>query len=109
MAATIITPADLAEEIGTTAKICRKFLRDNARENGMEIPGKGSRWAIEKKSVRSLKAKFAKWNAAQESARAERAAKRAENAQESAAAVSDEILDDENEISFDDLENPLDA
>ena len=77
-----ITPNDFASLLDTTPKNARKFLRENARENGIEIPGKGSRWAIEKKSIRSLTAKFNKWNAAQESARAERAAKNADSVSE---------------------------
>lgn len=77
-----ITPAEFATMLDTTPKNARKFLRENAAEKGIDTPGKGGRWAIEKKELRSLTARFNKWNAAQESARAERAAKNAESASE---------------------------
>ena len=61
--ATIVI-ADLATELGTDARTTRKFLRTVTPAD--EQPGKGGRWVIEKKSVRSLKAQFAKFAAAAE-------------------------------------------
>ena len=59
--ATILTPAELATELGTDARTTRKFLRSiTPRE---DQPGKGARWAIEKKQLRSLRTKFAKFQA----------------------------------------------
>lgn len=55
-----ITIAEFAETLETTARTARKFMRDVTPVE--EHPGKGARWAIEKKSVRSLKAKFARWS-----------------------------------------------
>ena len=59
--ATILTPAELAAELGTDARTTRKFLRSITPKD--EQPGKGARWAIEKKQLRSLRTKFAKFQA----------------------------------------------
>lgn len=72
MAAQTMTPADLATELGTDARTVRKFLRSiTPKENQ---PGKGSRWSIEKKQLRSLRSKFDKFQKAQAEARAAREA-----------------------------------
>lgn len=73
--ATILTPADLATELGTDARTARKFLRSITPRD--EQPGKGSRWAIEKKSLRSLRTKFVAFEKAQDEARAARDAAKA--------------------------------
>lgn len=57
-----ITTAELAIELDATPREVRKFLR--SPESGIESVGKGSRYAIEKKQVRSLKARYAKWDEA---------------------------------------------
>ena len=54
-----ITPADLAAILSTDARTTRKFLRSITPQD--EQPGKGSRWQIEKRDVRSLKTKFTKF------------------------------------------------
>jgi hypothetical protein len=59
-----ITPSELAIELDTTPRETRKFLRADARARGIETPGKGSRWAIEKREVRALKSRFAAWDEA---------------------------------------------
>lgn len=52
-----ITVSELATELNTDPRTARKFLRSiTPAENH---PGKGSRWSIEKREVRSLKSKFA--------------------------------------------------
>lgn len=71
-----ITTADLAAEFGTDGRTTRKFLRDDARSRGESIPGKGSRWMIEKRDVRSLRSRFSKWQAAQDETRKAREAAR---------------------------------
>jgi hypothetical protein len=59
--ATILTVTDLAEKLATDPRTARKFLRSvTAKE---DQPGKGSRWAIEAKQVRSLASKFKKFEA----------------------------------------------
>ena len=63
MAATILTPADLAAEFDTDARTVRKFLRSVTPKD--DQPGKGSRWNIEKKQLRSLRSQYTKWVAAQ--------------------------------------------
>lgn len=47
---------ELAQELETTARTARKFLRHITPKD--EQPGKGGRWLIEKRDVRSLKKKF---------------------------------------------------
>jgi hypothetical protein len=59
-----LTPKELAAQFETDARTVRKFLRKDARDNGTETPGKGSRWEIEAKSVRSLRKRFDSWIAA---------------------------------------------
>lgn len=72
MAAQIMTPADLAVEFETDARTVRKFLRSiTPKENQ---PGKGSRWNIEKKQLRSLRSQYAKFEKAQAEAKAAREA-----------------------------------
>lgn len=61
-----ITPKELAQALNTDARTVRKFLRSDAGM-GMRV-GKGQRWAIESKSVRSLKTKFTKWDDARRAA-----------------------------------------
>jgi predicted transcriptional regulator len=64
---------EFAAELGTTPRNARKFLRSDARAQGKDIPGKGSRWTIEKKSLAGLKKRYAAWAEAQEIARQKRA------------------------------------
>ena len=77
MAATILTATDLATELETTSREVRKFLRAITPKD--EQPGKGSRWMIEKKTLRSLRSQHAKWVAANEARAAEKAAEVEEN------------------------------
>ena len=58
----IMNPKELAEKFGTDPRTVRKFLRSDARDNGLDTPGKGSRWEIEAKTVRSLQTRFNRWN-----------------------------------------------
>jgi len=57
-----ITVTELAEALGTDNRTTRKFLRSITPK--ADQPGKGSRWAIEKKDTRGLKTAFAKYEAA---------------------------------------------
>lgn len=68
-----ITVADLAITLDTDARTTRKFLRSITPRDAQ--PGKGSRWAIEKRDVRSLASKFKKWSIEQDEARKAREAK----------------------------------
>ena len=63
-----ITTQELALELDTTPRMTRKFLRATLDET----PGKGGRYAIEKRQVRSLKAQYAKYAADQAAAKAAR-------------------------------------
>lgn len=65
-----LTAKEFALELGTDARTARKFLRSHNRENGQETPGKGSRWSIEKRQVRSLKKAFLAWDEARKVAAA---------------------------------------
>jgi hypothetical protein len=92
-----ITPAELAETVNSDGKTVRKFLRSITPKE--DQPGKGSRWAIDgsKRSLTKLQKQFATWNQAQLEERAARAAQRAQDA--AAQVTEDEVdeteLDDE--------------
>ena len=97
--AKVLTPTELAAELDTDAKTTRKFLRSiTPKENQ---PGKGARWSIEGRQVRSLKSQFARWDAAQKAARAERAQKAADDA---TAAVAEDVED----VTLDEVDGPTD-
>lgn len=66
MAATTLNIADLATRLDTDPRTARKFLRSITPADAQ--PGKGSRWSIEAKQVRSLQAQFKKFTAAAEKA-----------------------------------------
>lgn len=51
---------ELAETLETTPRTARKFLRSVTPAD--EQPGKGGRWNIEKRQVRSLKKQFQEFN-----------------------------------------------
>ena len=51
-----ITVNELAEQLETTPSQTRKFLRSVTEVENQ--PGKGGRWSIEKRDIRSLKKKF---------------------------------------------------
>ena len=61
MARTLNT-TEVAEALETTPRELRKFLRSADGKNA--TVGKGARWSIEAREVRSLKTRFAKWTAA---------------------------------------------
>lgn len=56
-----INVQELATELDTDPRTARKFLRKVTPADAQ--PGKGGRWAIERRDLRSLKAKFAKFEA----------------------------------------------
>jgi len=98
-----ISASALADELGTDARTTRRFLRadlatrteEGKVQEGVTAPGKGSQWAIEKRDVRALKARFAKWSAAQAEAKATRAADQAAKA---AASEAPEVDAEEVEL-----------
>ena len=112
MAATILTPADLAAELGTDARTARKFLRSITPKE--DQPGKGSRWGIEKKAVRGMRTKFTAFEKAQEEAKALRdAAKVIETptapvSLEKAPLDGGDDFEDATDADFDALEGPTD-
>ena len=57
-----LTPKELAVELNSDPRTVRKFLRECARAAEVETPGKGSRWAIESKHVRTLRTGFQRWS-----------------------------------------------
>ena len=105
--ATILTPADLAEALGTDARTARKFLRSITPRD--EQPGKGSRWAIEKKHLRSLRTKFAAFEKAQAEAKAQREAKHEQDAPSQGVSLEKAPMTDDAPVDeFDALEGPTD-
>ena len=91
-----MTTTEVAAEFGTTPRTLRKFLRADARANDAAdtLPGKGSRYALEKKNLRGMRTRFNAWQAAEAEARAARAAKAAEDAKATAEADTDEVETD---------------
>lgn len=63
-----MTPKEVAQALDTDPKTLRKFLRSRSSGIAADAPGKGGRWAIEAKKVRSLRTKFAKWDLARRDA-----------------------------------------
>lgn len=59
-----ITATELASELGTTGREVRKFLRADAKAKNIPTPGKGARYAIEKKQIASLRKRFTAWDEA---------------------------------------------
>jgi hypothetical protein len=87
-----LNTTDIAAELGTDPRSLRKFLRADAKVNGTPTPGKGARYAIERKQLRSLKSRFAKYTAALEA---------------KAAQANDDATDDAtDEVEVDDAEVP---
>lgn len=109
MTATLMTPAELAIELGTDARTTRKFLRSITPRD--EQPGKGSRWGIKgtKSNIASLKKQFAAFAAAQEEAKAKRAAAKKATANEVDIEEGVRMLAEATGISLDELEGPSDA
>jgi len=95
-----ITITELATALDTDARTTRKFLRSITDADAQ--PGKGSRWAIEKREVRSLVSKFKKFTAANDQARLDR--ELAKQADQDAKVTSSQDDSDEN-IDF---EEPTD-
>lgn len=59
-----LTIKDAAAKIGTDPRTLRKFLRSPANDTECQPVGKGARYAIEAKVMRSLTKKFEAWDAA---------------------------------------------
>lgn len=88
--------ATLSTELDTDARTTRKFLRSITPADSQ--PGKGSRWAIEKREVRSLKSKFSKYLAEAAQVTADREAAKA-----TAATKVDEVEDLDTDPTDEDL------
>lgn len=52
-----MTPAELAEILGTDPKTCRKFLRSMVPDRA----GKGGRWALDRSQTEIFVRRFASW------------------------------------------------
>lgn len=103
-----ISAAEFATELGTDSKTARRFLRTETPRD--QQPGKGRQWAIEKRDVRSLKSRFAKWQAAEEAKKAERKAKAAEQETAHVEADTDEAMASEEEAALESVpSDDLDA
>lgn len=91
--APVLSPADLAAELGTDARTTRKFLRAITPRD--EQPGKGARWAIKgtKTNIATMQKKFRKFQEEAEAAKAAREAKKAEAPDEVNSDITDEVLD----------------
>lgn len=61
-----LNTTEVATEFGTDARTLRKFLR--SPQGTDSTVGKGARWSIEKRDLRSLRKRFETWSAAQEKA-----------------------------------------
>jgi hypothetical protein len=104
-----LTTAELAEEFNTTPRTLRKFLRADARGRNAadSLPGKGGRYTIERRAVKGLKGRFAKWQADEAARRAEIAQKVADDAK---ARIEDEAPEtDETPESVESDTEPTDA
>ena len=93
--AKIYTPAELAPLFRTDAKTLRIFLRADAKDRGLQAPGKGSRWAIPAADRSSMAARFRRW----ETARAEAKAASEAKAQEATEATETEAAEEATEES----------
>ena len=59
-----MTTTEIAEEFGTTTRNLRKFPRADAAEKGNATPGKGSRYAIDRRNLKGLHTRFNNWESA---------------------------------------------
>lgn len=70
-----LTAKELAQELNTDPRTVRKFLRHRTKAAGGVIgedtPGKGGRYGIEKRQVKTLRKEFTAWVAAKTPAPAE--------------------------------------
>lgn len=72
--AKLYTATETAERFRTDAKTLRIFLRSDAKANGRQAPGKGSRWAIDLEAG-ALNRRFRAWKTARAEAKAAAEAK----------------------------------
>jgi hypothetical protein len=65
---TTFTAKEVASKFETDARTLRKFIRS---PQGLDMTvGKGQRWSIEARELRSLKTRFNAWNAAKNASKA---------------------------------------
>lgn len=102
-----ITIAELATTLETDARTTRKFMRAITPKDAQ--PGKGSRWAIEKREVRSLRSKFSKFAAEEEARKAALALAKAEADNATETPEIDPALDSDNPDFDDQSAEPTDA
>lgn len=56
-----ITATELALDFDASPRLIRKFLRDDAAARDIPTPGKGARYAIEKREVKAMRTRFNAW------------------------------------------------
>lgn len=98
-----LNTTEVATEFGTDARTLRKFLR--SPQGTDSTVGKGARWSIEKRDLRSLRKRFETWSAAQE-ARKVQAAEAALDTDEVQAAEAPVEVEEIIETDFDSLDAP---
>lgn len=64
---TAITTTEIAAELNCTTRDLRKFLRSD--ESPIAPVGKGSRYSIEKRQLRTIATRYAKWDEARNAAK----------------------------------------
>lgn len=96
-----ITVQEFATELNTDPRTARKFLREVTPKDAQ--PGKGKRWSIERRDLRSLKSKFSKFIEAEQAARQER-----ELARQAEKMKGPKAVDLEDTTDLDSLEGPTD-
>ena len=102
MTATLTTKA-LAEQLGTTPRELRKFLRSD--KSGITPVGKGARYTLPgtKPAIAKFKKNFASWDAAREAEKARIAQEKAE----AAAALEAKVSEDQDESDTEPTEDEL--
>jgi predicted transcriptional regulator len=65
MAAKTLTVKEAAQQIGTTPRTLRIFLRHEAKQAGGTVgedtPGKGGRYVLEQRQMKALEQRFVSW------------------------------------------------
>jgi len=97
-----------ADQLGTEHKTLRRFLRSS--DSGITPPGQGARYEIQRGQVKTLAAKFKRWETAQAEAKAAREnEKAAQAAEEIAPEDSDDPTDDPTDEELEELTDEIEA
>lgn len=87
-----VTAKELAAEYGTDPRTVRKFLR----KQGLGV-GQGARYSLDARTVRALRSKFSKWDAARNETKSDETPSDAPEGDENPEEITegDETADDE--------------